>query len=86
MNLTGHDQLDLHHYCTSLPMMVMLLSNVSVTVITQNLSCLDVTEWDLLFFCPGDKQLAIRMACVLSMEHMINGDEFVLPPPKSCNM
>lgn len=37
-------------------MWVMLLSNVSATVITHNLSCLDVTEWDLLFFCPGDKQ------------------------------
>jgi len=49
-------------------MLVMLLSNVSVTVITQNLSCLDVTEWDLLFFCPRDKQLAIHMARVSSME------------------
>jgi hypothetical protein len=63
----------------TLLMLVMFLSKVSVTVNTQNLSSLDVTEWDELFFCPGDKQLAIRMACVSSMEHMMTGDEFVLP-------
>lgn len=31
-------------------------------------------------FCPGDKQLAICMACVSSMEHMMTGDEFVTFP------